>query len=59
MASKQETVVERSPRMQSDEIFDPLYAAGLCLLYLNGGRVRELSALCILKGLTMGLNHEL
>lgn len=37
---------------------NPLDSAGLCLLSLDGGGVRGLSTLYILKGLMARLNHE-
>lgn len=37
---------------------NPLDSVGLCLLSLDGGGVRGLSTLYILKGLMARLNHE-
>jgi patatin-like phospholipase/acyl hydrolase len=37
---------------------NPLEESGLCLLSLDGGGVRGLSTLYILKGLMTRLNHE-
>jgi patatin-like phospholipase/acyl hydrolase len=37
---------------------NPVDESGLCLLSLDGGGVRGLSTLCILKGLMTRLNHE-
>lgn len=37
---------------------NPVDKTGLCLLSLDGGGVRGLSALYILKGLMQRLNHE-
>lgn len=37
---------------------NPVDKTGLCLLSLDGGGVRGLSTLYILKGLMMRLNHE-
>jgi patatin-like phospholipase/acyl hydrolase len=37
---------------------NPVDETGLCLLSLNGGGVRGLSTLYILKGLITRLNHE-
>lgn len=41
----------------SDEA-NPIDKSGLCLLSLDGGGVRGLSTLYILKGLMQRLNHE-
>lgn len=38
---------------------NPIGTTGLCLLSLDGGGVRGLSTLYILKGLMQRLNHEL
>lgn len=38
---------------------NPLDSTGLCLLSLDGGGVRGLSTLYILKGLMAKLNHQL
>jgi patatin-like phospholipase/acyl hydrolase len=37
---------------------DPINITGLCLLSLDGGGVRGLSTLYILKGIMQRLNHE-
>ena len=47
-------MVNDEPGSQSN----PLDSAGLCLLSLDGGGVRGLSSLYILKGLMARLNYE-
>ncbi|KAI0845105.1 phospholipase [Daldinia vernicosa] len=44
--------------MQRVGELDPLDDSGLCLLSLDGGGVRGLSSLYILKGIMARLNHE-
>lgn len=50
--------MEQVPATQHDGEPNPLDQNGLCLLSLDGGGVRGLSTLYILKGLMARLNHE-
>jgi hypothetical protein len=50
--------MEQAIATQQDEELNPLDQTGLCLLSLDGGGVRGLSTLYILKGLMARLNHE-
>ncbi|KAI1390156.1 uncharacterized protein F4822DRAFT_225814 [Hypoxylon trugodes] len=50
--------MEQTAAMRHDEKLGPLDHSGLCLLSLDGGGVRGLSTLYILKGIMKRLNHE-
>jgi patatin-like phospholipase/acyl hydrolase len=50
--------MEQALTIQTRQDPSPLEKTGLCLLSLDGGGVRGLSTLYILKGLMQRLNHE-
>jgi hypothetical protein len=53
-----DVVMEQTLAIQQGEEPNPIDQNGLCLLSLDGGGVRGLSTLYILKGLMRRLNHE-
>lgn len=52
------TVMQQAPAKEHEGGSNPVDTTGLCLLSLDGGGVRGLSTLYILKGLMARLNDE-
>jgi patatin-like phospholipase/acyl hydrolase len=50
--------MDLTPALKTGDEPSPIDKTGLCLLSLDGGGVRGLSTLYILKGLMQRLNHE-